>query len=105
MAYEVGKQLDLRPMEIMKTWKCEELLVAFGVYMNERMAAKYAEYKALDSKEKAKIKPAPTEYAVKFITFNQLEEMSKPKSAAEIATAEAEKLQAEAFLKGGATIG
>lgn len=36
MAYSVAKELSLRPMVILTEWTCEELLVAYGVYINQQ---------------------------------------------------------------------
>lgn len=105
MSYSVAKMLHIRPLTILMDWSCEELLISFGVYMNEIMSERYAEYEALDSKAKSKVKVAPTPYAVQFVTFEQLEMLHRPKSAEELQSELEERLKIEAFMKGGGKIG
>lgn len=105
MAYTVAKILHIRPLTVLTEWNCEELLVTFGVYMNELMDEKYAEYQTLDSTAKSKVEIKPKEYALRFVTFEQLEQANKPKSEEQIAFEEQERLQIEAFMKGGGIIG
>lgn len=66
MAYYVAEKLHVRPSEILDEWSAPELIVAFGVYMNETSQRQYLEWKQLDAKSKAGI-PVPEEYVVKFI--------------------------------------
>lgn len=80
MAYIVAKDLNLRPLSILKDWTCSELLVAFGVYANDKMRTQYAEYQQLSSESKAKVKVKPTMYAVKFYSYAQFVEYYTPKS-------------------------
>lgn len=100
MAYTVAKTLHIRPKEVLVDWSCEEVLVTFGVYMNDLAYEKYSEYQSLDSKTKGKI-PAPPEYAIKFITLDQLEELNAPLSEEEQQREEEQLRMAEAFMKGG----
>lgn len=104
MGYSVAKTLHLRPYEVLTTWSACELLIAFGVYMNERNAEKYAEYQSLDPKTKASIKDKPKEYAIKFVTFEQFGELMatqteefKQQTQAEV---DEERLRVEEFMKG-----
>lgn len=72
MAYYVAKVLKLRPLTILTTWGCEELLVCYGVYVNEQMRGNFYEFEALPPESKRKVKHKPTPYAIKFVTFDQL---------------------------------
>lgn len=102
MTYTVAKTLHIRPREILFNWTCEELLVAFGVYVNDIMAQKYAEFESLDSTTKSKIKKSdrPQEYAIRFITFDQWEELTRPKSDQELQAEREEEMRMKAFLEG-----
>lgn len=66
MAHFVGEKLHIRPGEILDEWCAAELVVTFGVYMNEISQQRYAEWKSLSTNEKSII-PAPKEYIVRFI--------------------------------------
>lgn len=103
MAYTVAKTLHIRPKEVLIDWSCEEVLVTFGVYMNDLAYEKYSEYQGLDTKTKGKV-PAPPEYAIKFITLDQLEELNQPVSEEEKLEEQEMLLKAEAFMKGGGVI-
>lgn len=73
MAHFVGKILHIRPNEILDTWGVAELLVAYGEYANEISERNYEEWKALDAKDRGKIKK-PEKYVVKFIGLDKLKE-------------------------------
>lgn len=73
----------MRPMEILTTWCVEELMVAYGHYIN----AKSAEYvESVPQKEWATHKPEPItwldRWAVLFISGEQVEELSKDEATA-----------------------
>ena len=104
MAYVVAEQLHMRPYTVLTTWGCEELLVSFGVYMNERMAESYNDFQQLDSKQKSQVKNKPTEYALRFVTFEQIDELAKPKSEDQQQEEREMELKMEALLKGGGRI-
>lgn len=76
MAYAVAKELGMRPTEILETWTCEELLVAYGHYANQH-SAEYVE--SVPQKEWAKHKPEPItwldRWAVFFVTAEQMGEI------------------------------
>lgn len=101
MAYSVAKELHLRPSDVLMNWGCEELLVAFGFYMNQHASESYQEYKSLDASTKAKVNPKPKEYVVKFVDFEELDALNKPKTQEQIETEQKEALLMEAFMKGG----
>lgn len=65
MAHYVGKLLGIRPGEIMDTWCCAELCVAYGEYANEVTIQNYEEWKNLDPKTRRKI-DHPEQYHVRF---------------------------------------
>lgn len=64
MAHFVGKELHIRPTDILNNWCCPELIVAYGEYANEKSYRNYKEWEALDTKNKGK---RPKEYQVKFV--------------------------------------
>lgn len=66
MAHFVGKQLHIRPSEILDTWSVPELIVAYGEYANEIADKNYHEWKSLDVTTRNKTKKPP-KYIVKFI--------------------------------------
>lgn len=75
MAYFVAKVLHLRPMEILTEWTCEELLVAYGFYADQK-SAEYVE--TVPKKEWAKKGITWLDrWAVLFITQDQAEELTK----------------------------
>lgn len=83
MAYFVAKELHLKPSEILTTWNCEELMVAYGYYANIH-SNEYVEM--TPKKEWAKHKPPITwldRWAVLFVGAEELEELvaDKEKSA------------------------
>lgn len=106
MSYTVAKTLHFRPLEILTQWSCEEVLISFGVYMNELMSAKHSEFESLDSQIKSKIPKSdrPSEYAMKFVTFEQLEALNKPLSDEEIEAEKLEEAKMLAFMNGGGLI-
>lgn len=82
MAYFVAKELNMRPLDILTKWNCEELLVAYGYYANLHSNENYS---MLSPKERAQHKdadghPAPLtwldRWAVLFVTPEQMEELA-----------------------------
>ena len=69
MAHYVGKTLHIRPSEILDTWGCAELLVAYGEYANEVSQENYAIWKSGDKKGKR-----PEKFHVEFFTIEDLED-------------------------------
>ena len=85
MAYFVARELHLRPLEILTSWNCEELLVAYGYYANIHSNENYS---MLSPKERSKHKdsegrPAPMtwldRWAVLFVTPDQMKEIAEDK--------------------------
>lgn len=107
MSYIVAKILKIRPLEIMKTWSCEELLVTFGVYMNQLANERYSDYKSMSAEQRKGVKEPPPEYTVKFLTFEQLNNLAnpKPKTEQEKLNDMKTEMMIEAFMKGGGNIG
>ena len=70
MAHFVGKQLSIRPNEILDTWCVPELIVAYGEYANEIADKNYQEWKAYHEK---KSPPSPPRYIVRFIGVREME--------------------------------
>lgn len=66
MAMYVAKALNIRPSEILDKWNVPELIVAYGDYANDEARRNFAEWDALDTKQKIKIE-RPPEYAVRFL--------------------------------------
>ena len=71
MAHYVGKELHIRPNEILDTWGVPELIVAYGEYANESAYESYMQYHYMNTDEKP---PAPKKYAVRFIGVRELED-------------------------------
>lgn len=71
MAHFVGKELHIRPNEILDTWGVPELIVAYGQYANEIANQNYMQYYYMETHEKP---PAPKRYAVRFIGVGELNE-------------------------------
>ena len=72
MGYSVAKELHLRPLEVLSEWTCEELLVAFGVYMNQKSQANF---EMMNAQERRKKRIDEMErWVIPFITYEQLEE-------------------------------
>ena len=65
MAHYVGRELHIRPSEILDTWCAAELVVAYGQYANEQSSRNYEEWKQLDAKARAKVRQ-PSKYVVYF---------------------------------------
>ena len=81
MAYFVAKELHLRPLDILSDWSCEELLVAYGYYADQK-SAEYVE--TVPKKEWAKKHITWLDrWAVLFITQDQAEELTKDEEEAE----------------------
>lgn len=60
-------------MEIMTEWTCEELLVAYGVYMNQRSQSNY-EMMSAEEKKRKRIGDMER-WAIPFISYRQLDEL------------------------------
>lgn len=73
MAHFVGKQLHIRPNEILDTWGVPELIVAYGQYANELADENYRAYKNAH-RPKGWEPPEPKRYIVRFIGVKELEE-------------------------------
>lgn len=67
MAHYVAKELHIRPNEILDTWGCAELLVAYGEYANETAYENYKSWEAVYGKDKGKTPPRPKKYIVEFV--------------------------------------
>lgn len=81
MAYFVAKELHLRPLDVLSNWSCEELLVAYGYYADQK-SAEYVE--TVPKKEWAKKHITWLDrWAVLFITQDQAEELTKDEEEAE----------------------
>lgn len=77
MAYFVAKELHMKPSDILTTWNCEELMVAYGYYANIH-SNEYVEM--TPKKEWAKHKPPITwldRWAVLFVGQDELDEIAK----------------------------
>lgn len=81
MAYFVAKVLHLRPMEILTKWSCEELLVSYGFYADQ----KSAEYVEMTPKKEWAKKGITwlDRWAVLFITQDQAEELTRDEDEAQ----------------------
>lgn len=78
MAYFVARELHIRPYEILTTWSCEELCVAYGEYANIHSNEAYETRMAYFKKNEKPKRPAPDEkWAVIFVTRAELAEMHK----------------------------
>lgn len=83
MAYFVAKELHMKPSEILTTWNCEELMVAYGYYANIH-SNEYVEM--TPKKEWAKHKPPITwldRWAVLFVDANQMRELAEDNANSE----------------------
>lgn len=82
MAYFVAKELHMKPADILTTWNCEELMVAYGYYANIH-SNEYVEM--TPKKEWAKHKPPITwldRWAVLFVSQDELNEIAKDEKKA-----------------------
>lgn len=62
-------------MEILTTWTCEELLVAYGIYANQNSSSYYD---MLSKKERYTKGMTPNDrWAMPFVTMDQLSEMNQ----------------------------
>lgn len=75
MAYLVAKELSLRPLEILTTWSCEELLVAYGVYANAHSKEAY-DMKSKADRRKEKLTWLDR-WAVPFFTQGQMSDFGE----------------------------
>lgn len=81
MAYFVAKELHMKPAEILTTWNCEELMVAYGYYANIH-SNEYVEM--IPKKEWGKHNPPITwldRWAVLFVDSEQMKELTADKPA------------------------
>lgn len=75
MAHFVGKQLHIRPNDILDTWGVAELIVAYGEYANEIADENYKSWKSSQAaKRKGYVPPQPARYIVRFIGMRELED-------------------------------
>lgn len=72
MAHFVGKQLHIRPNEILDTWGVSELIVAYGEYANELADESFRAWKESTTKRNGP-PPAPKRYVVRFIGPRELQ--------------------------------
>lgn len=72
MAHNVAKILKKRPNDILDHWGVAELIVCFGQYANENSYKNFLEIEEHNKTAKKKI-PKPTPYAVKFITYDDID--------------------------------
>ena len=78
MAYFVARELHIRPYEILTTWTCEELAVAYGEYANIHSNEAYETRMSFFRKNEKPKRPAPEErWAVIFVTREELAEMHR----------------------------
>lgn len=73
MAHFVGKQLHIRPNEILDTWGVPELIVAYGEYANELANESYQAWKS-SHRPKGYEAPQPKRYVVRFVGPREMEE-------------------------------
>lgn len=69
MAHYVAKVLHIRPNEILDTWGCAELLVAYGEYSNEQSLEAYEVWKSGGHNGER-----PNKYHVEFWTLEELQD-------------------------------
>jgi hypothetical protein len=90
MAYFVAKELHMRPMDILTQWNCEELLVAYGYYADQK-SAQYVDM--TPKKEWAKKHITWLDrWAVLFITKDQAEELTRDEKEADKSLKDADSL-------------
>lgn len=83
MAYFVAKELHMKPADILTTWNCEELMVAYGYYANIH-SNEFVE--TIPKKEWGKHKPPITwldRWAVLFVDAEQMQELARDEEQAE----------------------
>lgn len=71
MAHYVGKELGIRPGEILNEWGVPELLVAYGEFVNELAEKNYRQWESLDVQIRMK-HPRPPKYYVQFIGVEEM---------------------------------
>lgn len=71
MVHYVAKTLKIDPNEIFDTWAVPQLVITYGVYMNQESYRIHQEIKSLNQGAKKKQK-VPEMYAVKFISKEQI---------------------------------
>lgn len=71
MAHYVAKTLKIRPNEILDHWGVSELIVAYGMYANEKQQKNFMEIKEHNKVSNKKI-PQIEEYAVRFYSKEDL---------------------------------
>lgn len=75
MAHFVGKQLHLRPNDILDVWGVPELIVAYGQYANEIADENYQSWKhGRMARQKGWEPPEPRRYIVRFLGVRELED-------------------------------
>lgn len=79
MAYYLAEKLHLRPLEILQTWNRPELLVGYGLYLNQESQKRYYEYQNLSAEAKKDYKKQnkgqePEQFALRFLTYEEIAE-------------------------------
>lgn len=72
MAHYVGKELGVRPGDILNEWGVPELIVAYGEYVNELAEKNYKQWESLGVETRVKI-PRPPRYYVQFIGVEEMQ--------------------------------
>lgn len=73
MAHFVGKQLHIRPNDILDSWGVPELIVAYGQYANEIADENYKAWKSAH-RPKGEEPPEPRRYIVRFLGVREMED-------------------------------
>lgn len=63
-AYEVAKELNISPYDIITKWTCPQLIVTYGHYMNKKSQQNYYSWENSDSGNRG---PRPDKYIIEFI--------------------------------------
>lgn len=71
MAHYVGKELHIRPSEILDNWGVPELIVAYGEFVNEIAQQNYETWKNQDYRYRGE---PPKRRFVHFVGMSDLEE-------------------------------
>lgn len=72
MSHVLSKELKIRPNDILDGWNVQELIVAYGFYMNEKSYKNRMEVIEMNKNSKKKTK-VPEMYAVKFMTLDDFD--------------------------------
>lgn len=81
MSFMVAKEYQKRPLEVYRTWESTEVLIAFGIMMNEMSIQQWNDYQSSLNPDRKM--PAPeAKFIVPFKTLEMIEyEMKKNKGA------------------------